>query len=420
MNPVSDKNTANDEWTFKSYPTRNHSHAYHDYPARMIPQVAEKLINLYGKKNGVILDPYCGSGTSLIESIKYEMRPVGFDLNPLARLIAKTKSYKLEQEEILEVSHKLEKYLKKNPDGADIDKHFKIQGISDIHFWFKEPVIKKLKALLTFIENLNNLKIKNFYKVVLSETVRESSNTRVGEFKLYRYPKEKLSTHNPDPYSIFTKKLSRNIKAQVSFNQFMVNKKWNDADIWNVNSCEQIPKKVLCPNSVDLVVTSPPYGDSRTTVAYGQYSRLSSSWLGFENPQSVDKNLMGGIRKEVADLPSENINEVIQILIKKDLKRVKEVYSFYKDLHNSVENVAKVLKKDSYVCYVVGNRRVKGVILPTNIVVKDFFENLGFKHINTYEREIPNKRMPIKNSPTNVVGKKLETMLNEYIVVLQK
>ena len=50
----------------------------------------------------------------------------------------------------------------------------------------------------------------------------------------------------------------------------------------------------LLDKSVDLVVTSPPYGDSHTTVAYGQFSRLSNEWLGHENAVHIDRNLMGG------------------------------------------------------------------------------------------------------------------------------
>ncbi|MCS7073857.1 MAG: DNA methyltransferase, partial [Bacteroidia bacterium] len=44
----------------------------------------------------------------------------------------------------------------------------------------------------------------------------------------------------------------------------------------------------------------------------------------------------------------------------------------------------------------------------------------GFTHIETIIRNIPNKRMPNKNSPTNITGKKDETMNNEYIVIMRK
>jgi hypothetical protein len=90
------------------------------------------------------------------------------------------------------------------------------------------------------------------------------------------------------------------------------------------------------------------------------------------------------------------------------------------DYQKSIANVATTLKKGGYACYVVGNRKVKGEVLPTDEITKDFFEYQGFTHIETIIRNIPNKRMPSKNSPSNVIGAKDETMSNEYIVVMQK
>ena len=78
------------------------------------------------------------------------------------------------------------------------------------------------------------------------------------------------------------------------------------------------------------------------------------------------------------------------------------------------------LKKGNYACYVVGNRRVKGITLPTDKITQLFFEVNDFKHENTLIRNIPNKRMPSKNSPTNEIGITDTTMTQEYIVVMKK
>ena len=72
------------------------------------------------------------------------------------------------------------------------------------------------------------------------------------------------------------------------------------------------------------------------------------------------------------------------------------------------------------VCFVVGNRTVKGIQIPLDYFTVETFERQGFHHIDTIVREIPNKRMPSKNSPTNVTGAKAVTMSNEYIVIMQK
>ncbi len=93
-------------------------------------------------------------------------------------------------------------------------------------------------------------------------------------------------------------------------------------------------------NSIDLIITSPPYGDSRTTVAYGQFSRLPLRWLGLE--ENVDKTSLGVKAKPIFyDLPSAILYECIKKISIKCEKRAKEVFSFYNDLYNSI----KIMKK---------------------------------------------------------------------------
>ena len=168
-------------------------------------------------------------------------------------------------------------------------------------------------------------------------------------------------------------------------------------------------------------MTSPPYGDSRTTVAYGQFSRLSNQWLGFEKNNEVDKRSMGGIRKkEFKNFDFEPLDNVLSQIAKIDIKRVYDVISFYIDYEKSISNISKIVKVGGIVAYVVGNRRVKGIEIPNDEITREFFERNGFKHIKTIIREIPNKKMPRKNSPSNVTGVTDTTMNHEYIVILQK
>ena len=94
--------------------------------------------------------------------------------------------------------------------------------------------------------------------------------------------------------------------------------------------------------------------------------------------------------------------------------------SFLNDYWFSIQNVANTVRKGGIVCYVVGNRNVKGVQIPLDYFTAETFERCGLHHIITLVREIPNKRMPSKTSPTNISGVKVDTMSNEYIVILEK
>ncbi len=410
-----------DDWTFNGAPTRELTHCYHDYPARMIPQVAGKLLDLFGKNAKQMFDPYSGSGTSLVEANIRGINASGTDLNPLARLIAKAKtstpSVALLEKQIsafnkLALEDKLRKFKEKQ----------EIYGISRLEFWFKPEVVEKLFQIRKFLQNIEDEKVKLFFQVAFSETVRESSNTRNEEFKLYRYDEIKLAKFNPDVYSIMVAKLQRNLDGYKKYLAIIKNiKNPPNAYIYSFNTVEGIPSEFIAPESVDIVVTSPPYGDSGTTVAYGQYSRLSAAWLGLEEPDKIDGKLMGGKTvKEFFTFPSASLNTAINNVKEYDEKRAREVTSFYIDLFKSISNVSKTIKRNGYACYVVGNRKVKGIVLPTDVVVRNFFENCGFEHINTFIRSIPNKRMPSKNSPSNAAGVLDSTMTQEYIVVMKR
>jgi hypothetical protein len=293
-----------------------------------------------------------------------------------------------------------------------------IPQIKNIDFWFSKSVQKKLGVLLGYIENIKATSIKNFFKVAFSETVRETSFVKPGEFKLVRR-KNFNEVTEPDVFGIMIMKLSRNKQGLIEFEKTCKN--GSHTFIYDFNTVNSIPDEIIPNNSVDMVVTSPPYGDSRTTVAYGQYSRLSNEWLGYKEASKIDNILMGGERrKHLHTFKSDVLNDVIFTIQKQDKERARDVISFYEDYEKSINHVSTTLKKRAFACYVVGNRTVKGVNIPTDEITAQLFEENNFSHVETIIRNIPNKRMPSKNSPSNIVGETASTMKNEYIVVCQK
>ena len=81
-----------DDWTFANASTNYMSHGLHPYPARMIPQVARKLILRYSKEGEMVWDPFCGSGSVLVESMLTSRKSIGTDLNPFAIFLSKVKT----------------------------------------------------------------------------------------------------------------------------------------------------------------------------------------------------------------------------------------------------------------------------------------------------------------------------------------
>src|SRR3989338_733531 len=272
-------------WDFNGAQTKSYTHGIHPYPAMFIPQVANRLLKSYSKEGDTICDIFCGSGTALVESRLLKRNAYGIDLNPFAIFLAKAKTTEINPKLLQTEYLKLIEQTEKNFNGA-----IKPPSFFNIDFWFKPTIIKKLSKLKYLISQIKNEKIRNFFLVSFAETARFSSNTKNNEFKLVRIPKEQLTNHNPDVFGFFRKKTERNIQCMTEYAQAVDRKTW--AKIVHGNSAES---NGIENESIDCIITSPPYGDSRTTVAYGQFSRLASQWLGLvDDSQQVDNILLGG------------------------------------------------------------------------------------------------------------------------------
>lgn len=408
------KRTYSEDWDFRYSDTKEFTHSYHNYPAMMIPQIARKLIEDFSPKGEVnlVFDPYMGSGTTLVESKIKGINSIGTDINPLARFMAKVKTTNYDVHQV----DKLTETLKNKTKLYKPNYSHKLPNVTNVDFWYSKDNVSELCFLTNEINSLNS-EIKDFFLIALSECVREVSYTRNGEFKRYRMAEDKITSYKPDTFELFFEKVKRNRKGLIELNS--VNSQ-AEVIISDFNSVYNIPDNILSNNSVDLVVTSPPYGDSRTTVAYGQFSRWANEWFNFENAKNLDNLLMGGTKIKKLSLKTESISNELNQIKSLDEKRYQEVLYFLDDYYNSINNVSNKIRIGGRVCYVVGNRNVKGIQIPLDYFTVESFERNGFKHIDTFVRKIPNKRMPSKTSPTNKKGLNVTTMMNEFIIILEK
>ncbi|PKP58085.1 MAG: hypothetical protein CVT89_03395 [Candidatus Altiarchaeales archaeon HGW-Altiarchaeales-2] len=114
------------------------------------------------------------------------------------------------------------------------------------------------------------------------------------------------------------------------------------------------------------------------------------------------------------------LKEQLEEIKTKCTKRAKDVLSFYIDLYKTLKNAHRYLKSDKYFVLVTGNRTVKNVFLRTDLIISELSATLGFKTEKILYRNIINKRMPAKNSPTNEKGVLCDTILKENIIFLRK
>ncbi len=383
----------------------------HKYPATMLPQIGIEILKELNIKEGNLLDPYCGSGSSFIAGLACGISEMyGFDINPLAVLIARAKFTRIDLLKVRASKQRLRnavyEFIKKEENMKSLAR----PNFYNIQFWFSDAVLQKLSVIQYHLEQIKDENIKRLFFIPFSETIRECSYTRNHEFKLYKMKSEDIVSFHPDVLGMYFDKLNTTIVIYENYYFPLLNsaKIKIDYDIFKKKD-----------NYYDLVLTSPPYGDSKTTVAYGQFSMFANAWSGIGYARKIDRMLMGG--KVIKKLYQKGIiADYIDNIAKTSYARALEISSFYKDLEHSIYQVAESVKKRGKVIYIVGNRRVKSVQLPSDQFISEKFEEKGFQHLFTYERALGNKAMPLQNSPTNKKNQRASTMTQEYIVVCEK
>lgn len=186
------------ELDFENFKAKTGRHRIHDYPAMLHYKVVEQLIREYGSGAKILYDPFCGSGVSLVEGLKQGKEVIGTDINPLALLIA---DVRLQNYRPAELKTALTEIKEAFATCSEVD----VPRIKNINYWFKEEVIRDLGKLRSIIKNFTGKPFYNFLLVVFSQTARNVSNNRKGEFKRYRLRESELRKYNPNVLAEFGK-----------------------------------------------------------------------------------------------------------------------------------------------------------------------------------------------------------------------
>ena len=400
----------------------------------MHPEIAKRLIEKYATDTKkVVFDPFMGSGGVLVEALLHGNNSIGIDVNPFAVLISRVKTLTIQGARL---EKRFNEILTKSKSDYNDKTHYDNSPKSEslnLKFWYKPDVIKKLEILKHHIFNLDDSKsVIDFFKVCFSLTSRKASNQRNSIYKIYRMSNEQMSSFNPDVFAIFTEVCKNNIKKMNDL--YSSSKKAKAFPILGDSrqvseAFSQIPEEILDDDKVHLVVTSPPYGDHQTTVAYGQFSKHPGLWLDLPQEKLFDVDsigLGGKKKKEISDLDSPLLDKTLKQVEKNDKElsknkkptRANDVYSFFYDLDKCLEQISTVLKPNQgHCCFVVANRTVRRIKIPTDQIIVELGKKYGLKYYDTIYRTIANKAMAVKNAPENIVDFTGETMTRESIVI---
>lgn len=404
-----------DYWDFsKTFSTGIHKISA--YPATMVPDMQNELIRLIKLEDSNIeniLDPFHGSGVTLVEGEKNGLEPIGIDINPLANLITTVKLKGVNKSYIKSANNRLKKLLQ------DEAFQFEIHSFNNIEKWYREDFILTFSKIRSAVQKERYKYIRQYYWVCLINVLKKYSNTRSSTFKLHVKTQEDIESMVNQIEDDFV----NNIETYFQYlPEYSSSKKINIF----IGKSEDVLSKID-DSSVDLICTSPPYGDNSTTVTYGQYSMLPIYWIDrkdmgkfdeslIENYSSIDSNSLGGnFKKNRIENDSKILDNYLSLV---SVDKHNKVKNFISDYFEVLNELVRVLKKDKYLVLTLGNRRVDNKVVPLSAITEEYLVKNNLRLEISITRNIPQKRMPRKVS--RVDNHSVESMNQEYIMIFKK
>jgi tRNA G10 N-methylase Trm11 len=421
-------------WTAPANDKREHIHALFQYPAMMVPSVQENLINLLVTAQPAIetiFDPFVGAGTVMTAGLCNGLSSFGQDINPLAVLLSSVKTGPFFGDAI---KNRIEQVIS----SATSDKDTTIDvDFPNLNKWFQKEVAIELSRLRRAIIADKQVWARRFFWVTLAETIRLVSNDRTTTYKLHARPTEEIAQRNPSAITLFVDLARRHLMDLQSFKELLDNRGYLSRGryVKNFKIVSGDTTKIIdfdYPQSFDLVMTSPPYGDNSTTITYGQHAYLPLQWIELKDidpnmdasclrtTQEIDRRSLGGKKSRQLELQveqvrsySSDLSRVFDQLKDAPRDRTSRVAAFFEDFEKALQNITSVLNNNGYVVWTIGNRHVGGVEIPNDKILTEMLEQLNVELVTSLTRDIHGKRMPHRNGISKM-------MSQEKILIFRK
>lgn len=286
--------------------TRYLVHGLHEYKGKFNPQTARALINTIDPEATALMDPYCGSGTTLIEGMRLGLASVGIDQNPLAAWISRIKVQTLAlagHEGLVDRFDKLADRLSKAVRGAQLSDRAvtppDVDGDDDVYLrhWFPEPVLGSLWEGLRVCRETND-PIADIGMLCISNIVRQVSWQLPEDLRVRR---RDSAWAPPVVADLLGDALKRARLAVVETANAPAINAVSTATVYLGSSRNTALVERAWPEGRRLVVTSPPYA---TALPYIDTDRLSIVLLGLAPSAAIrrlEQQLTGSREWRVSD-----------------------------------------------------------------------------------------------------------------------
>ena len=354
------------------------THGIHKFPAKFFPELPRYLIRKYSEPGEYVLDPMCGSGTTVLEAMLNKRIGIGIDIDPIAQLITKVKTTSIASEPLETASKILEKQVGKLDNSAVYN-----PILPEFHYrdnWFRSFVLRELgiirDGILSIKKQVHLFQVDDiveFFQVIMSSIIRDVSNADPHCTRTVLRRKVRKKILPGDTLKKFSQRLTQQIDEMKQLSEILTDTAYYHAHVPGGTAIAT----ELCDDSIDLAVTSPPYINA---VDYPRTHQLEMYWLGLlgDGPLSKVKRKYIGTetvyKDEYRDLQVsgyETLDPVLEKIYKLDPRRAYIAYKFFDDMKHQLQEMLRILKPGSRYCVAIGNNLMRGVRVKSHEILSE-------------------------------------------------
>ena len=349
------------DWSFTTDDTSFLTHDIHPYPSKFIPQIPGNCIARLSMPGELVLDPFGGSGTTALEAVRLGRRAISIDANSVGNLIGKVKTCNLDRtsaKDLHSIRSVLATRLVDLPTADTLCKEHSdfIPEIPNVDKWF--PITSRgelavIRSRITIMESekARDMALLTLSRIVLAVSFQDSET---------RYSSKPHDIPQGETIKRFLVALD-NIVKNVSKTQAVL--RYGVCEFLTTDT-RKLGNGLRNPDSVDLIVTSPPYGNAND---YHLYHRFRLLWLGHD-PRHLGKMEIGSHLRHQRESSGFD--------------------SYLAEMKQSLSGMFKLLKPGRYAVLVVGDAIYKKVLYPAAEALGEVAEKIGFDMVCIVERQI--------------------------------
>jgi len=341
-------------WDFDGALSHYGLHRLHWYPGSFIPQIPSYAIDILSKPGDIVYDPFCGVGTTLVEAVRLGRRACGTDSNSIAVRVAIAKTTFLTDAQLNSLYVDITSALRDRCSEYGIDNQStlfaprregagpRIIADGSLSKWYHEKTWREMNTIMELVQEHTG-QVRNLLEVLLSSIAKRACSQR----KHWGYVADNMvpkSLTYKDAIALYTRAIK---DVELAYRSLLQSPALVGHPREGVNDLARIERRDirhgtgLAPESVDLIVTSPPYPFS-TDCSRAQ--RLSYWWL------------------------QDSLDDEREVEVGARYKRHRQyaLEDYFRELEMCFEHIAVTLKPRKRLCLVMGvpqAQRDKGDVL---------------------------------------------------------